>query len=722
MKQLIRTLAGAYRAHHELHRSQLEWIGVLGLIAFPLFYLVRFTGKLPPRWDDLEFRVVATALCLLLALRRWWPSRLQPFYLPYSYLTAFYCLAFLMPFSLLQNSSSPNSVMNMMLGAVLIVFLADWRNTIVLLLTGYASSFLVYWFTHPSPEPPFEFMYLWVPLCAVLAAGGIIARIAERRAETERLRLLHSGAGSIAHEMRNPLMRVRHALDTLAQAVPPTLPGQAVSLTHEQLRAIAQAVVQGQDAVSRGLQAISVTLGQLKPGTIDPAGFRCLWAAQCVHKAVAEFAYESEAHRARMRVAQRGDFAFMGDETAFVLVLFNLIRNALFYLPTHPDIVVTLTVDGPAGEVRVHDTGPGMPAELRAHLFEEFHTRGKPHGTGLGLAFCRRAVRAFGGEIACESRLGEFTEFRLRLPALPDVQAAVHEERTLRRVRAALTGKRALVVGHTPHGRELAAQRIAGLGGVVDTVDGAPDALLALGRSAYDLLLVDLDLPGQEGLEVVHRLRRGGLASEATVPVVGLSARAASSAGLKAERAGLDAVMPRDSGPLELFGTLADVLEAADRAASAHAALRGRTALLVDDSAFSRTVMKARLAELGLQAIEAEHGAQALELLQGGLRPAVVITDMQMPGMDGAQLARAIRAMPPPLGRLPVIAATADDLPRRLAAAQAAGIDAVLVKPVDPQALRTELARLLSADGAAGAAAAAPPGTGSPAAAAPQLG
>ncbi|MES2940090.1 MAG: hybrid sensor histidine kinase/response regulator [Pseudomonadota bacterium] len=667
----------------------------MGAIAFPAFYLIRLTGRLPPRWDDLNFRLVATALCLLLALRRWWPRSVQRYYLPCSYAAVFYCLAFLMPFSLLQNLAVPNSVANMMLGAVLIVFLTDWRNTIAMLLAGYAASFAAYWFIQPDPEPPFEFMVLWMPLCAVLAAGGIIARIAERRADADRMRLVHSGAGSIAHEMRNPLMRVRGALDVLAQAVP-AASGTGVTLSHDQVRAIAQAVAQGQDAVSRGLQAIDVTLGQLKPGTIDPAGFRCLWAGPCVHKAVNEFAYESEAHRARVRVEQRGDFAFMGDETAFVLVLFNLIRNALFYLPTHPRIAIVLTIDGPAGEVRVRDTGPGIPAELHPHLFEEFSTRGKPQGTGLGLAFCRRAMQAFGGEIGCASAPGEFTEFRLRLPVLPFAQVAEHEESTLRRARAALAGKRVLVADGDAAAGASTARRLGVLGCTADTAANGQEALDALARSGYDLVLMSLEMPVLDGLEATRRLRRGALSAQAAVPVVGLCAGPASVAGVQARHAGMDGVLPQTVPALDLFATLAQVMDGAQAAAGARVALRGRTALLVEDSSFNRAVMKARLAELGLQVIEARHGAEALALLREGARPAVVVTDMHMPGLDGAELARAIRALPGPVGRVPLIAVTADTSPQRVAAARAAGIDAFLGKPVEPAELRGELARLLA--------------------------
>ena len=141
------------------------------------------------------------------------------------------------------------------------------------------------------------------------------------------------------------------------------------------------------------------------------------------------------------------DFTFRGEETSFTLILFNLIKNALHYLPTHPGITVTVTIDGGYPDrVVVRDTGPGIAPEQMGRLFEEFQTSGKSEGTGLGLAFCRRAMRAFGGDITCRSRLGEFTEFTLSFPAVPEAEIEAHQEAILQRARVMLAGKRILVV------------------------------------------------------------------------------------------------------------------------------------------------------------------------------------------------------------------------------------------------------------------------------------
>ena len=68
----------------------------------------------------------------------------------YSYFTVFYCLAFFLPFTLLQNKGATPSVANMVISAVLIILLTDWRNTIAMLVSGYLLSVAVYWIVSPG--------------------------------------------------------------------------------------------------------------------------------------------------------------------------------------------------------------------------------------------------------------------------------------------------------------------------------------------------------------------------------------------------------------------------------------------------------------------------------------------------------------------------------------------------------------------------------------------
>lgn len=549
LPRFIRELACAYRGHHEHKPMLLEAIGAFGAIAFSALYLVRLTGKLPNRWDDLNFRLVAILLCLILALRRSWPRALERWYLPYSYAAVFYCLAFFLPLTLLKNGGALNTIVNMVIGAVLITLLTDWRNTIVTLLAGYAASAAVYWAITPHPQFPVEFLYWWVPMCSVLVAGGSISKYVE--GNTPR-RLYEGLAGSIAHEMRTPLAEVGQKLDAIEALVPP---GSEAAV----------AVVQGRRAISRGLQAVSITLHQVKNQAPDASEFRDLSAAHCTRLALAEYAFEDDDQRDKVTLQVAQDFTFRGDETTLVLVLFNLLRNALYYLPLHPHARVSLHVEAsPANRIVVHDTGPGIAPELLGRLFEDFQTAGKAEGTGLGLAFCRRAMRAVGGEIECATELGRFTRFTLTFPH----------------------------------------------------VDAAR-------------------LPAQTKS-----------AAQMKTAVIGAS-------------------------------------------------LCGRRVLVVDDSAPNRAMTRLRLRELGIQAIEANHAADALRMLRDGADADAIVMDMNMPGMDGLAATRALRAQGGPLSRTPVLLVTADPTTSARLAAFEAGVDAFLLKPLNADLLRAELMKLM---------------------------
>jgi two-component system, CAI-1 autoinducer sensor kinase/phosphatase CqsS len=719
MKELVRSLYGRYCAHHDMERPFLEWIGIVGFVAFPLFYLLRATSALPPLYDDLVLRIVASLLCLLLAVRRWWPDRAKRFYIGYSYLAVFYCLSFLLSFTMLKNHGGTPSVVNMVMGAILIVLLADWRNTVAMLLSGYVLSVVVFWATDPNPRIPPEFVISAAGSILVVVVGAL-SHYGQKRAEVERMRLLYAGlAGSVAHEMRSPLMQIRHVLDAMAADLPAAYrAGGSVSFTHQQVGDMLRAVGQGQDAVTRGLQAITVTLQQLNPNAFDATSFRYLSASQYVKKAVNEFAYEDCTHRTRVVVNEVNDFSFRGDETAFTLILFNLIKNALYYLPTHPHLTVTVDIEGGSpNRIVVRDTGPGIPREHVGRLFGEFRSAGKAEGTGLGLAFCRRAMCAIGGDITCRSEPGEFTEFILSFPTVPQAQIDADEQEALQRAAHVLAGRRVLVVDDDELVRQSTGRRLAALGCQVDDAADGREALEAMRHWPYELVLMDLHMPVSNGFEATRQIRRGAAPGREHTPIVGFSGSPSSAVGTRARQSGMNGFVGKNCSTVELAQAMAQALQTASPQPGEPptTALVGKTILVVEDSAFNRAIVKARLAEWGMQVIEAEHGHKALRLLEGGARPVVILMDVEMPGLDGLAATRLLRGMSGAVKNTPVLALTGHSSPERREAARAAGMDGFVTKPLDPAALRRELIHVLGRRGA-GSSPAAP--TAAPAAAA----
>lgn len=676
-------------------------MGVLGCVAFPLFYLLRFTGQLPSRYDDLELRAIAALLCLALALRPWWPVKARPFYLAFSYFTAIYCLAFLLTFTALKNQGESFSFVSMVIGAVCVILLADWRNAAVMLVAGYAFGALAFWASQPGIDFTPD-LWIWMPAPTLLLVAGALSHFETRQAELARHRLYMSFAGSIAHEMRGPMQKIRGVFDTLERDFLRIGPSRSSMLqTREQVMAMVRVLNEGRNAIKLlGLQSITVTLQQLKTRTFDTAGFTCLSAAACTERAVIDFGYENEAQRERVRLEETLDFKFKGDEIILTLILFNLIKNALQHLPARPGAKVTVSVG--SRRIRVRDTGPGIAPEKLAHLFEDFQTSGKVEGAGLGLAFCRWAMRALGGEITCESRLGEFTAFTLSFPDVPQAEAQAHAGESMRHAARLLRGARVLLVDDEPVHRRATLVKLLALVGS-SSIDEAGDGAEALDllRWAvdvpYDLIVMDLHMPVLDGCDTVRQIRLGAAPGHEQVPVLAHSARPEVDARAKARAAGMNGFLRAPCALPDLADAVVSLLkdQPLRNSTKGPAPFTGHTVLLAEDNEMSRAIVKGYLKDMGLQVVEAQQGLDVLQFLRAGVRPAVILMDVEMPLLGGMEATRQLREMADGVRNIPVVALTGHCSQEGRQAARDAGMDGILTKPVNVVALRGELARLI---------------------------
>jgi CheY-like chemotaxis protein len=448
--------------------------------------------------------------------------------------------------------------------------------------------------------------------------------------------------------------------------------------------------------VQRGLQVISMTLDEVSARPIDASSFRYLSAAEVVQQAVEEYSYDTEEARDRVSVVVKDDFTFRGDETAYLFVLFNLIKNALYYVAAYPKTRVTITVGGQ--QVQVRDSGPGIAPDVLAGLFEPFRSVAKSGGTGLGLAYSQRVMRAFGGEIACASVPGEFTEFTMRFPAISEEEREKHRLEAVAQARTVLAGKRMLIVEDDPVQRIATRQKLGPLA-LTTELEEAGDgqtALRLLDGRKYDILLLDLHMPGLDGYAVAEKIRATA-GPNRDVHIVAYTSEPAHLARAKALRCGMDHFVSKPCAQLPLLAALQHVVQKPGPSGGIVAGrLAGRRILVADDSAFNRKAIAAYLRNAAAIVIEVEHGAAVLEQLhaQDGIH--AVIVDLHMPGMDGLETARAIRVAHEPWSTVPIVAMTARSDEPAVAAATAAGMNGFLVKPVDALVLYDTLARLIS--------------------------
>lgn len=112
--------------------------------------------------------------------------------------------------------------------------------------------------------------------------------------------------------------------------------------------------------------------------------------------------------------------------------------------------------------------------------------------------------------------------------------------------------------------------------------------------------------------------------------------------------------------------------------------------LVVDDAKVARAIVSRMMTELGFDVVEAEHGQDALDKLEPSLVPDAIVTDWNMPVMDGVEFARKIRATAP-YTNVPILMISSEADPRRVAKALLAGVDEYLFKPVDVHMIKDRL-------------------------------
>jgi CheY-like chemotaxis protein len=251
----------------------------------------------------------------------------------------------------------------------------------------------------------------------------------------------------------------------------------------------------------------------------------------------------------------------VGDGSRLRQVLWNLLANAVKFTPVGGRIEVR-AVEGPADvEITVKDTGPGIAADFLPHVFEPFRrgesvsTRSEG-GLGLGLAIVRHVVEAHGGTVTADSDgPGSGSMFVVRLPT---GRAAAHDSATAARG-LTLRGRRVLAVDDDESTQELVATMLVMYGVSVRTAGRASDAMRILSEWRPDVLLTDIAMPGEDGYDLMRRVRALP-SSLGNIPAVALTAFTDPQSVQQAFAAGFDAHLGKPLEPHVLADALSKVL------------------------------------------------------------------------------------------------------------------------------------------------------------------
>jgi signal transduction histidine kinase/ActR/RegA family two-component response regulator len=262
------------------------------------------------------------------------------------------------------------------------------------------------------------------------------------------------------------------------------------------------------------------------------------------------------------RVAPGVPDSLIGDAGRLRQVLVNLVGNALKFTE-HGEVVVRADAESLRESeivlrVSVSDTGPGIPADRLDAIFEPFTqadgsvTR-RFGGTGLGLTISRRLTALMGGRLWAESPPGQGATFHftVRLGRGPALEAAARPGEVAPSEASALPPcrKRVLVAEDNPVNQLVAARLLEKLGHAVQVVGDGRAALAALEGEQFDLVLMDVQMPGMDGLEATAELRRREEGTGRRAPVIALTAHAMKGDRERCLAAGMDGYL---SKPIEV--------------------------------------------------------------------------------------------------------------------------------------------------------------------------
>ncbi len=390
-------------------------------------------------------------------------------------------------------------------------------------------------------------------LRARTAAAQAARRVAEDAAAA-RARFL----AMMSHEMRTPLNGVAGFADLLASRE--GLDPEAV----RQARKIRES--------SDGLLMLVEDILDFARGddTLSPEP---LDLVAVVHEAMGPSRAAAEASGLSLTIDDRlpARSRFDCDRRALRQTLHPLIANAVKFT-TEGGVTVRLDRAGDGVTIRVSDTGCGIEADHHAALFEAFSqadasTSRLHSGAGLGLALVARHAQRLGGRVEVDSRPGEGSTLTLHLPLNRAADAPVEAPVLSARPVAAATPERArtrtaplvLVVDDHPVNREVARIMLQAFGcEVLEACDGQ-EAVQAAAGQVFDLVLMDVRMPGMDGLEATHRIRAlpdacGG------VPVVAMTADAMPEDVARCLGAGMNAHMPKPVSQAALFAIVSRAL------------------------------------------------------------------------------------------------------------------------------------------------------------------
>ena len=388
-----------------------------------------------------------------------------------------------------------------------------------------------------------------------------------------------------------------------------------------------------------------------------------------------------------------------GDALRLRQILMNLIGNAIKFTPQGQIIIRIAPIANTQNlHIEIQDSGIGIPEDKQHALFHAFsqinqHDQHNSSGTGLGLVICQRLVDLMGGKIGVHSIPQQGSTFWFDVPIMPALA---------RNLPLPTLATHCLVLMQPLYHAQLVVQQLRNIGANAYAVDNLSDAKQWLKQNQTDWLLfqdtnfsAEIQQNFQKFLKSLHKLpymiktcdftpqTHTGGCTQCSIGLVGVSCSCLSKPitqdKLQALLTNYDSTK-LSSHPIKNFTIKPSAITASKKSPQSTVTEPINAILVVEDNPINQMVAQGLLNKLGYQVTLADNGFKALELLENQ-QFAIILMDIQMPGMNGLETTESIRSRWPNLAT-PIIALTANAMKDDEVLYLEAGMNACLTKPI----------------------------------------
>ncbi len=386
----------------------LAWVGCLGMPAYYVIWTVCF----PQHYESLPLRLIGAALCLPAPWAgRLFPGRARDVYL---FLAATYVLPFQFTFLFLMNHASPVWGQSLLI-ALIVLFHFPTLWALGSFALGVSMACLLFAFLG-DPALLLEPSVLQnLPIYAFTIVVISVAKVGRRVLANEKLAGMAQGLATVSHELRTPLISV----DANARGIHRRL-ARAGSPSAADLQEMGEAMARIQHEVRHMNHMVDLFLLSASAVREQLEADEHVSMQEVVDSVIRRYPFTAQTQREAVSVEVREDFTFAGKHELSVVILLNLLRNALKALHRAGRGRIRIVIDGRRDTPRllVIDTGCGIaPAHLPL-IFRRFYTYPANSGSGIGLALCKEIIDTWKASIRCVSRESAYTMFILEFPKL----------------------------------------------------------------------------------------------------------------------------------------------------------------------------------------------------------------------------------------------------------------------------------------------------------------